>query len=136
MLYFLGLHYIADFLLQSREMGKKTSESFKWLMGHLAIQFLVFFFGGFVWFRLLYADSTATLLYFAAFLALLNAIVHGLIDSTVWRLYKMSVYGRTKHDKNFDASKWEYWNDSKFYHIIGLDQLLHTITVYMLYGQY
>jgi len=136
----LVTHFVADFLLQSREMGKKKSSEPKWLLAHLAIQFACF------------------LLYGWKF-ALLNTLVHGAIDWHIWRLYKLSVYVRIKRsvakleqtfakkegvaawfteaqrEQQYDheANTWQYWEDHWFYATIGLDQLLHMITIVVLF---
>ena len=72
----LALHFLADFLLQSREMGMKKSEDIAWLLGYLVIQFVVF------------APFTSILF------ALANCAVHGLIDWFIWRGYKVTVHHR------------------------------------------
>jgi hypothetical protein len=138
---FLIFHFIADFLLQSRAMGKKKSESFKMLLKHLGIIFGVFFVGGALFFYYLYFNipymkvDRLTISLFCAFItSLLNTIAHGIIDANIWKLYKLSVYMRVKNDQNFDVSKWAYWDDSWFYSTIGLDQLLHVLTIYFIYG--
>ena len=139
-IYLLFLHFIADFILQSREMGKKKSESFEWLARHLAIQLTVFFFG---------LGMSTDAFYFAG----ANAIIHGVIDWNIWKLYKYSahyrivkylksltVYGNDPEDSPaykaaYDnwVKKWEYWNDHWFYTTIGFDQLLHASTLVLLW---
>jgi len=124
--YLLLLHFVADFLLQSRQMGQRKSEQVKWLVGHLAIQFAVFLVGG-----LLVFDNP--LLF-----ALLNTIIHGAIDWNIWKAYKWTVWKR-RDPKLFgtidDLKKhWKYWEDHLFYTTIGLDQMLHTATIILLYG--
>lgn len=108
----LVIHYVADFLLQPREMGKKKSSEPKWLAGHLLIQFLCF-------------------LPFAGWLfALLNCAVHGIIDWYIWRAYKYSVLKRFP-DAGVD---YKYYEDHLFYSTIGFDQLLHGLTLFYLAG--
>ena len=124
------IHYIADFLLQPREMGKRKSSEPKWLAGHLLIQFLCFLpFTGWKF-------------------ALANCVVHGIIDWNIWKGYKWSAYYRIKKDtdgmgwtpeiiqEHIEAKgkQWEYWEDHLFYATIGLDQLLHCLTIYYLAG--
>ncbi len=119
LIYLFVLHFIADFILQSREMGKKKSVEFSWLSAHLQIQaaiFLVF---------LLPIN-----LLFAAKFAFLNALIHGIIDWNIWKLYKVSVYLR---DKRATPETWKYWEDHLFYTTIGFDQLLHASTLIGLY---
>lgn len=140
------LHFLADFILQPREMGKKKSSDFRWLFGHLAIQFLVFL--PFVGWRL----------------SLMNALAHGIIDRNIWNLYKFKVklqikkevntlvknaplkfykeweqhpewkinFIRTKTEQAQD--KFQYWEYHWFYATIGLDQFLHAATLLYLFG--
>lgn len=134
------LHFIADFLLQSREMGTKKSSEVYWLAKHLAIQWTVFAVCLLPWLH-------EKAIYFAT----LNALIHGLIDWNVWKLYKFSAYVRImkivtkKHgtwtqppeeDVNIKAEivAWKYWEDHVFYSTIGFDQMLHAITIIYLYG--
>ena len=114
----LVLHFLADFLLQPREMATKKSIDPHWLFAHLVIQFGVFCVVGWKF-------------------ALANAAIHGVIDWNIWRLYKLSVAKRFPEFNWKDpkqASTYDYWNDSWFYHTIGLDQLLHGLTLVLLAG--
>lgn len=146
------LHFIADFLLQSRQMGQKKSEQFKWLVAHLSIQFAVFFVG-ILSYLCIYAKVYLMnflnnppgpgtpyeyILSFAIFsfqFSILNTLIHGIIDWNIWKLYKVSVAFRNK-DKSVEELKktFQYWNDHLFYTTIGFDQLLHTATIVALYS--
>lgn len=110
----LVVHFVADFLLQSREMGKKKSSELHWLLGHLAIQLLAFF--------IVLLPFTE----WAFVFALLNATIHGVIDWNIWRLYKLSVVRRFP---DVNPATYQYWEDHWFYATIGLDQLLHGLTL-------
>lgn len=136
--YCLFLHLVADFFLQSREMGKKKSSEKYWLYKHLSIQFAVF------WVGLLPFTGIAIALYFA----LTNALIHGVIDWNIWKLYKYSVYRRllkkvistgARKDQYeagvaSHAKNWQYWEDHWFYTTIGVDQFLHAATLVLLVG--
>ncbi len=136
--YLFLLHFVADFLLQSREMGKTKSEKFNVLLAHVGIQFGIFLaLGGAV------LDGS-TIFWFAAF----NAIIHGVIDWNIWKFYKWTVFrrhqavfsspteeGHEERVNNFKAS-WQYWEDHWFYATIGLDQFLHASTIIILYGMF
>lgn len=129
----LLLHFIADFALQPREMGAKKSSDWRWLAAHLVIQFIVFAPFTSIWF------------------ALANCAVHGVIDATLWKGYKWSVMkriykdssGRDCHslpsdpDNSFHPpvpGQWRFWLDHWFFFTIGLDQLLHGLTLVTLAG--
>lgn len=115
------LHHLADGVFQSREMAKQKSEKLNVLFDHCLIQFMVFFIGVFL----------ATQNMKNAFLfALLNALVHGIIDWNIWRQYKISVLKRIPFQ---ERKHFKFWEDKKFYDTIMLDQLLHVITITALY---
>lgn len=157
----LVLHFIADFLLQSREMGKKKSSEWRWLLKHLGIQFGVFMVvmpflvayklcdrGAHEWPEFMNSPGFMTQfliplsLTVGGMFALVNTLVHGLIDWNIWKLYKLSAYMRIKKEaKEINASpewiaemgkNWQYWEDHWFYATIGFDQLLHTATIVVL----
>lgn len=122
----LTLHFIADFILQPREMGNKKSVDLRWLAGHLAIQFVIFFPFTSIWF------------------ALANCAVHGVIDWFIWRGYKWTAHyriidkvaGSNTPDEDYQETvkSWKFWEDHLFYTTIGLDQLLHGLTLVFLAG--
>ena len=110
------LHFISDFLLQSREVAKNKSSSWKHLGKHIGIIFVCF-------------------LPFGLKISAANAIVHGVIDKFIWNLYKYNVMKRISKDKKHllidqleAKANWKYWEDHWFYATIGLDQLLHTLS--------
>lgn len=120
------LHFIADFPLQSREMGKKKSKEWRWLFLHTMIQLVVMFTG------LLLFLSPAK----AYQIACLNAVIHAFIDWNIWKLYALRVQSKLNNHYQDDedakahaAQNWEYWNDHDFYTTIGFDQFLHASTI-------
>ena len=117
----LGLHFVADFLLQPDWMAKQKSERFLVLLAHSAIQAAVVTLGA-----LVIMDAASAVRF-----GLVNAIIHGAIDWNIWRGYKLSVRMR---DKTATKESWRYWEDHWFYVTIGFDQLLHGITLVALYG--
>lgn len=104
-------HFVADFILQRREVGQKKSSSPRHLAEHIAIIFVCF-------------------LPFGLQFALYNALIHAVIDASIWNLYKVVV--KIMHPGADHTYK--YWTDHKFYATIGLDQLLHTLTIVYLSG--
>lgn len=127
------LHFIADFLLQSREMGQKKSSDNEYLLLHIVIIFAVMFFGLIP----LLGVKIAVMFSF------INAMIHGAIDKNIWNLYKFYAWtclkkqareqGARKDQIEDQAKKlskdWKYWEDHWFYSTIGLDQLLHAVTI-------
>lgn len=140
----LILHFIADFLLQSREMGKNKSSQFPVLLHHIGIQFAVMAVG-----LMILLDPLTAIAVSAA-----NAVIHGVIDWHIWRGYKLYVYKKlykqvtsdprstvwyTMHPDKQEAgyqvlvaekaAAFKYWEDHWFYATIGFDQLLHAVTI-------
>ena len=80
--------------------------------------------------------------------SLLNALIHGVIDWNIWKLYKYTVYRRLltrvisegAREDQYEAGiashakVWKYYEDSKFYDTIGIDQFLHAATIVLLAG--
>lgn len=118
LIYIFFLHFIADFILQPREMAKNKSTNFSLLLQHVLIQFAVLYIGIFFHHSALLAFK----------IALLNAIIHGIIDRYIWRLYKWTITARAQ-----PIPSWKYYEDSWFYTFIGLDQFLHISTLTILW---
>jgi len=130
-------HFIADFILQSREMGKNKSKNYIYLTSHIWIIFcVVSFFAYFVF------GSLEKAILFSFW----NALFHMLIDSLTWNIYGCSVllriYGYDQvFDKDFnfkDKSKttletFKWWEDHWFMVTIGADQIAHMIVLFELF---
>ena len=98
----LALHYIGDFLCQSRKMATSKSKSWYWLGKHCLI----------VWCLLALTPVPNPLIF-----ATVNALAHGGIDKLIWLRYNRYVKTR--------GTGFHWFNDYWFYSIIGFDQLLH-----------
>lgn len=149
--YLLILHFIADFLLQSREMGKNKSSNNTYLFKHISIIFFVILIG-------LIPFLGLKLAFVVAFY---NALIHAIIDKFIWNAYKLYAYKQImkairqeyrdtfgentcQDDKSLEVTasesyqkrirNWQYWEDHWFYTTIGLDQLLHALTLTVLVG--
>lgn len=118
--YLLALHFLADFVLQTRDMAKNKSSDLKVLAAHVGIQFAVVALGA-----TLIAKSTVA----AIALGLLNGAIHGAVDWYIWKLYKLSVQKRFPDAK---PETYKFWEDHLFFTTIGLDQLLHGATLVLL----
>ena len=115
----LILHFVADFVLQSREMALNKSAKKMVLLQHVGIHFVCFFIG---------------LLFFGLWEAFvisgINAVLHAIIDWNVWRGYKAVVPRRVeKGSPLWKNDEWQFWNDHWFFLTIGADQLLHTLSI-------
>lgn len=138
-------HFIADFVLQSRDMGKKKSSEPGYLAAHLAIQFLAFL--------LVVAFISPDK---AVWFSFVNATIHGVIDWNLWRAYKSWTGVRIEHRVDCSVREalgagveldptlvrddlvknFKYWEDHLFYTTIGFDQLLHGLTLVLLAGAF
>lgn len=122
-------HFVADFLLQSRDIATRKSSEFRVLIKHLwvimwvpAMAYLLII--------VLMISPTMIFLYKPVItMIILNALVHGVIDWNIWKMYKTFVKSRFP-DVTAD---YKYWEDHWFYATIGLDQLLHALTIIVLY---
>ena len=75
-----GIHFLSDFVFQSREMGKKKSEDFHVLIQHAVIIWSVFFLYGTLCFNV-------SMIIFSS----IYAIIHCIQDWYIWRGYKWIV---------------------------------------------
>ena len=129
LVYMFFLHFIADFVLQNREMGKKKSKKIEFLTKHCIIQFVVFSIGLIPFYGVQSAQF-----------GLANALIHGVIDWHIWRLYAISVLHR-QFDKSVPwkdrpklmYKRYPFWEDHYFYLTIGFDQFLHLATIVTLW---
>lgn len=127
LVYLMFLHFVADFILQSREMGQKKSTEWEWMKKHIFWIKLVFFVGLF----------PVVGFYKAATFALANGLIHLCIDSCIWKVYAWTVWERERKTgvKREDLKKrWKYWEDKWFYDTIGLDQFLHVATIIIIWS--
>lgn len=147
----LFAHFVADFLLQDREMGKNKSEKIDVLTFHVLINMVVMgvFLMPFVGFEK------------AMIFSFLNGLFHAIIDWNIWRFYKASAMRRIKEQAQVLAKKrhltlvgkskeqvyadkvgllmearsnFKFWEDHWFYVTIGTDQFLHTATIVVLWA--
>lgn len=118
-------HFLADWVLQSPQMGREKSSKFKVLCQHIGIIYFVLCFG---------------MVYFigwkeATILASINALTHAVIDWNIWRLYRVTVWARNRSTPVSELQKnYKYWLDPVFGYFLGVDQLLHYVILYYLYG--
>lgn len=155
--YAFMLHFVADWALQSKEMGREKSNKFSVLLQHAGVHLVVFFFGA-----LIFLNPAQALMFSAA-----NAAVHAIIDWYLWRLYKLSVYHRrdklipqekyeewgvtpkemsyqeyiemlknkdftqVSEEMNWLKTEFKFWDDYWFGFTLGFDQMLHAIHISM-----
>ena len=146
----LCAHFVADFLLQSMEMGKNKSKKLDVLLVHIMINV-----GATGIFLLPFVGFEK-----AAIFSFLNGLFHGLIDWNIWKFYKahtlnkikeeaqmiatrrhLTLVGKSKEQVYMDKlsiliearSNFKFWKDHWFYVTIGADQFLHTVTIVILW---
>jgi len=125
-------HFVADFLLQSREMGQRKSKEIKYLLKHLGIIHMMFVVPACL---IMGLDQGIKFTF-------LNTFFHGIIDALIWKVYPLTVYYRRHKLKHlFSPSSlvssdmtFRYWEDKVFYSFIGLDQMLHYATIILLFS--
>lgn len=155
----LTVEYIADFILQSREIATKKSESLDYLQSHV----LIIIGALYVPAAIILCISWGGLhgLIGAAFFSVINGVLHGLCDWNIWKGYKYLVHRRftkeieeRRKDVKYDGRpQWSkkdlkffydekirifktfkhYAEDPWFYNTIGLDRLIHVSTIILLY---
>lgn len=99
-------HYIADFIFQSRMMGENKSSNFGWLLKHLVVYTIII--------GLLAYPLFPSMLAFGVWIVI-NFYLHLITDFIT---SKISTYYYLK--KNM----YGFWNT------IGIDQLIHIVTLY------
>lgn len=106
------LHLLSDWILQPRIIAINKSTNDRILGIHVLIIFLVF--------------ATYCLTFgLPIYLALINAVLHGIIDRSIWRGYKKIRYSKDTHVK--------VYSDDWFWKTIGIDQTLHYIILIYLF---
>ena len=125
--------YIGDFLLQDREMALNKSKDIKVLLKHLRK------IGAMLFIPLIFMLPIYNVLLFIG----VYCLVHGIQDWFIWKGYGLIVYRRFKVNKSHNQTmercekfvlNKEYADDKVFYDVIGLDRLLHVITLVVLCG--
>lgn len=139
--------FIGDFLLQSRETALSKSKDIRYLIKHLC---------QIAWALAIGFAFTGLNVFAALGFILCYCLIHGIQDWYIWNGYKWLVHKRIKEDAEEQADKGfntqasvpyvienklkryvkerDYAEDKAFYDTIGLDRLLHIITIIILYG--
>lgn len=126
-------HFVADWLLQSRKMGKFKSSHPLWLCAHIGIIWVCF-------------------LPFGLELSTWNAGIHAVIDVVLWNLYKVRVVApkylnirrfapaltrrEALHTAIVEAKAFNFFNDPVFKWTVGFDQMLHYATLLWVFERF
>jgi hypothetical protein len=125
LIYLLLTHFVADFLFQNRNMGRKKGKNIYWLTTHISIYTIVTILCWVVFFNL-FEKSFYDLL----ILGLLIFSTHFITDFITSKIsgYCYLKMLETKNN-NHESSKWEW----RFWSTIGFDQFIHAITLILIY---
>lgn len=110
--FILMIHYVADFRMQSRHIAETKSKCNKSLSIHVLLYVATFLIAGLVHFA---TGNNVDVWKFAEYVVI-NGLLHWLTDYITSR-------ESTKAYQNSDMEK--FWN------IIGFDQLIHGVTLYI-----
>lgn len=137
--------YIGDFILQDRETALNKSKDFKYLRSHLLDIGWVMTLALVPFLFIPPYNQAITLYKIVAFVAS-YMVIHGIQDWFIWSGYKALVVKRLRKSyptmnageiriwaEKFEEDK-DYAEDKLFYDTIGLDRLLHVLTLIVLYA--
>ena len=122
-------HFVADFILQSRDIATRKSSELSVLAKHLWVIMWVPVMVYVLSICLMIAPLSIFMYKPILGMIVVNAAIHGVIDWNIWKMYKAFVKSRFP-DATAD---YKYWEDHWFYATIGLDQLLHALTIIILF---
>jgi hypothetical protein len=134
----LALHFVADFLLQSRKMGRNKGKSIMWLSMHVGVYLIALLSVG-----LLFGHYVTDNMVLVFEYCLLNGILHWVTD---YCTSKASGFCYLKMTQKVDCdntlaphvkrelnekrkSRWE----KAFWSVIGFDQFLHAFALLITY---
>jgi len=108
------IHWIADFLLQTKTMAVNKSKSNYWLFIHVFVYSLTWMFIGLFFFKLI------QVLFFTITTFICHFITDYLTSRWTSKLYKEE----------------KYYGFPAFFSVIGLDQFLHYLQLILCYGYF
>lgn len=124
----LSLHYIADFIFQSHEEAVNKSSSRKYLLSHVYRYSMIVWIGLhiFIFLPLIFLDSTKY-----------DPKIIGVLGWLLW-CYLMFIYIYITHlvtdyiTSRINAKLWKNGKIHEFFNCVGLDQLIHYATLFIL----
>lgn len=126
----LGLHFVADFLLQTRSMGLNKGKSIMWLSMHVGVYLIALLTFGLIFgHHVLVDDSNMMPILEYCFL---NAVLHWVTDFCTSRLGGWCYLKMLKYQKEGNTRKEYFWQ-YHFWSVIGFDQLLHATALLLTY---
>lgn len=129
----LVLHFVADFLFQTRTMGLNKGKSIMWLSIHVGVYLITFMVFGLI-FADYIIDTSDGMLPILEF-CILNASLHWITDFITSKFSGLFYLKMLKSKKEGDRKKEYLWQYG-FWSIIGLDFTIHIITLIYTYSLY
>ena len=126
----LGLHFVADFLLQTRKMGLNKGKSVMWLSIHVGVYLIALLSFGLV-FGHNVVDPAEGMLPILEY-CLLNAVLHWVTDFSTSKLSGWCYLKMVKYQKEGNTKKEHFWQ-YHFWSVIGLDQFIHALCLLLTY---
>jgi hypothetical protein len=117
LIFVLFIHFIADFIFQSRQMGVKKSKNIYWLTTHIYVYSIITFIGWGLFFKLTPRMGFELLT--------LTIFTHFLTDFITSKL-SSRFYLKSKKSKSLKEANYFEW---LFWSTIGFDQLIHATTL-------
>ena len=118
LVFLLVIHYLADFLCQTREMATNKSSSLKWLTYHVLTYTMVLAFSMST-FMFLTAENAGDTIMMVWLFTIVNGVLH---------------WGTDFLTSNASTHYYKQENWFGFFAIIGLDQLIHTVTLLLTFN--
>ncbi len=127
----LSIHFIADFLFQSRKMAENKSTSIMWLSIHV-FEYLITLLSVSLLFGHFITDNIGLLIQYC----FLNAALHWVTDFVTSKASSRCYFYLSYYEKNpqvvgseEEKNKWT----KRFWSIIGFDQFLHAFALLITY---
>lgn len=118
------IHFVADFIFQSRTMGRNKSTNLYWLTTHVLAYTLATVIG---W--SLFVEFANFNLGFIFWLSVITFSTHWITDFLTSKLSGYCYLKSLEHKKTKKGDFWEW----SFWGIIGLDQFIHWATLALTY---
>lgn len=126
-LYYLFIHFIGDFVLQTSLMATKKSSSNYYLTIHIAVYTTVTIFGWWLLFFIV-GIHISLLTYFIAYVAIF--VMHWITDYLTSRVNTKLLPKKEEHSKDKGFFREIGGNIHNFFVSIGFDQWLHYVQIW------
>ena len=125
----LIVHFIGDFLLQTRSMGLNKGKSIMWLSMHVGVYLIALLTFGIAFSG--YVIDDGNLIPIVKW-CLLNAVIHWITDFVTSKASGFCYLKMMKAEENGKEGLKHFWQ-YHFWSVIGFDQLLHASALLITY---